>query len=98
MLTNDLNVVRKHFDFTLDQVWLTLKMSGAYLGNVNGSIWTLIVEWWLYFIGLFGFILFSKFRIGIKLIALILLYKCVEHIMLFDSIFYLLVWVISGIF
>ena len=61
-LPSDLAIARTHFDFSLEQVWLSIQMSGAYLANVNGPIWSLIIEWWLYFVGLLVFLLFSKHK------------------------------------
>ena len=96
-LTSDLAIARTHFDFSLEQVWLTIQMSGAYLANVNGPIWSLIIEWWLYFVGLLVFMLFSKYKIGIKTLILFLLYLCLEKITLLNSFIYLFIWALSGI-
>jgi peptidoglycan/LPS O-acetylase OafA/YrhL len=96
-LPNDLAFSRTHFDFSLEEAWLTLKMSGAYLGNVNGPIWTLVIEWWLYLVGLFVFFLFSSHKIGVKLFVFLLLIICLKQIHSLNAYVYLFMWLISGL-
>jgi peptidoglycan/LPS O-acetylase OafA/YrhL len=98
-LANDKYVARENFIFSISDVILNIKMTGAYLANVNGPLWSLVIEWWLYFLGLSLFLIFAKkSKIGIRIIGLFLLYYSVNNIIQNHSFQYIYIWYIGALF
>lgn len=54
----EFGIGRDHFIFSRYDTIEYLKMNKLGFEKVNPSLWTLIVEWWMYFFGLFVFLFF----------------------------------------
>jgi peptidoglycan/LPS O-acetylase OafA/YrhL len=97
-LNTDLYIAREYFNFSLKDVIKTLNFSDVRLVKVNGPLWSLIYEWWLYFFGLFFVsIFFAKSKISqiISLILLIVVYYKIEQL---QGLVYIVIWMMGFIF
>ncbi len=98
-LSSDKYIARDNFIFSFSEVLLNLKMIGAYLVNVNGPLWSLVIEWWLYFVGLSLFLIFAiNSKIGIRIIGLFLLYFAINNIIQNDNFRYVYIWFLGVLF
>jgi peptidoglycan/LPS O-acetylase OafA/YrhL len=76
---------------------LMIKVS---LGNVNAPLWTLILEWWFYFIGFFIYLILKQKKILSKILtAIIVVYLTTLMYKLNDNAAnYLIIWVLGAVY
>ncbi len=51
-LDGDLYVVREWFHFSIKDILTTIIFESSSLVKINGPLWSLIIEWWIYFLAL----------------------------------------------
>ena len=102
-LTTDNYIVREKYFCSLTDIIEALKMLPNNVIQVNGPLWSLVIEWWLYISGLFlFFIAATNFRLTLKnamffcfgLLPLYLLYKDYS----FSYSYYCLIWFLGSLF
>ena len=90
----------EEFNFSKIDVIQYLAMYKVSLGKINAPLWSLIIEWWFYFIGLLIFKFSLQNNYFIKLIMLIICYFIIQDILISlnsDVFIYFLIWSIGAI-
>lgn len=102
-LPADVYLVRDNYFVTTFQIAKTITLLITNIINVNGPMWSLFIEWWLYISAMFLFIAIDKigkqvwirclsFIIG--LLPLIYIYRCF-HV---SGLFYIAIWFLGAAF
>ncbi|EKT3956844.1 acyltransferase family protein [Flavobacterium psychrophilum] len=97
-LKSDLDIVRDFFEFSINDVIQTLKFNNVGLVKVNGPLWSLIYEWWLYFFGVLLVNVFITKKIFYRLVSVILLIAVYNKIKHTGGSVYILIWILGFIF
>jgi len=88
------------FTFSLSDIIKYLLMIKVSLGNINAPLWSLIIEWWFYFLGFFIYHMFQKSLVyKIVSIATVLIILKLFLIKLNSEItIYFVIWLLGGLF
>lgn len=97
-LSSDLYIAREYFNFTVKDVYRTLIFDNLGLVKVNGPLWSLIYEWWLYFFGLLLVNIFFVKKNILKLMSLILLVVVYNKIKHAQGLVYIVIWMLGFVF
>ncbi len=95
-----IGIGREYFMFSRYDVIEFLKMNKLGFEAVDPSLWTLIIEWWMYFFGLFVFMLFTTKKIGLRLFYIVMamyMYSKIESNNSYAPV-YVSIWVLGGIY
>lgn len=97
-LEGDLYVVRERFHFTLNDIYETVIFKSPSLFNVNGPLWSLIIEWWIYFLALVFLGIFYVKSIYKKIFLVVVLLLIFDKLMELDGIIYLVLWFMGAVY
>lgn len=97
-LITDKYVARDFFQFDFKDVFNTLIFKDVGLVKVNGPLWSLIIEWWLYFLALFFVGCFFLKNKLFRIISLVLFCFTLNKIIHLDAIIYLFIWLIGSFY
>lgn len=90
----------EEFNFSRLDVFQYLTMTKVSLGKINAPLWSLIIEWWFYFLGLLIFKYSIKKNVLFKIIILIICYYILKNVLIFlntDILIYFLIWTIGAL-
>lgn len=97
-LIGDKYAAREFFTFSFNDVQDTFIFKNDSLVKVNGPLWSLIIEWWLYFLALFGTgIIFAKNKF-IKLLSCIIFLLILKKVLKINGLIYIGIWSIGSCF
>jgi peptidoglycan/LPS O-acetylase OafA/YrhL len=97
LLEGDQYAAREFFYFGLKDIFATIIFENASLVKINGPLWSLIIEWWIYFLVLVLAGIFYAKNSLTKLLLIILflvIFNKVKHL----GIVYLAIWLIGSIY
>lgn len=97
-LDGDLYVVREWFHFSIKDILTTIIFESSSLVKINGPLWSLIIEWWIYFLALvFVGVFYVKSTFKKVLLALIFILIFIK-LMKLDGIIYLILWFMGAVY
>ena len=97
-LIEDKYVAREFFTFTFGDIKDNLLFKNDALTKVNGPLWSLVIEWWIYFLIVFlvgTYFLKNKFLKFLSFIIFLLILKKLVNI---NGLVYLLIWIMGSFF
>lgn len=97
-LPGDLFVARDFFAFEFKDVLKTLGFERGGMVKVNGPLWSLIIEWWIYFLALFFTGMFFSKNKYVKIVSLFLFLLILNKIVRINGLVYLAIWLLGSIF
>ncbi len=102
-LDTDKYIVRKKFFASINDIMMALQMRDSNILKINGPLWSLIIEWWLYFYGMF-LMLFIFYKSKRNLFSIVFLLLAIFPLIYnYDfwgvaSIYYALIWTLGFIY
>lgn len=97
LLKGDLYAARDFFRFDLKDVFTTIIFESASLVKINGPLWSLIVEWWIYFL-ILVFVGFFYTQNYLKKLLLIILFIVIFYKVKYLGLVYLGVWLTGSVY
>ena len=97
-LIEDKYVAREFFTFTFGDVRDSLLFKNDALTKVNGPLWSLVIEWWIYFLIVFlvgTYFLKNKFLKLLSFIIFLLILKKLVHL---NGLAYVFIWIMGSCF
>jgi peptidoglycan/LPS O-acetylase OafA/YrhL len=88
------------FNFSKLDVFQYLCMFKVSLGKINAPLWSLIIEWWFYFLGLLIFNFSQQKNYILKVVVFIICFFILKEILISlnsDIVIYFVVWSIGAI-
>jgi peptidoglycan/LPS O-acetylase OafA/YrhL len=96
----NLNTIKSEFGFNNLDVLYSSIMVKLSLGKVNAPLWSLLLEWWFYFIGYFIVLGITSKSIFIKFFSIVLIVLNYHFLLSVNSntTIYLIIWLMGGLY